>query len=42
MKQLDWVTRERTVGGRHAPSVLDWLVAAGLVVVALAEAVGGV
>ena len=42
MKQLDWATRERTVGGRHAPSVLDWLVAAGLVVVALAEAVGGV
>jgi signal transduction histidine kinase len=42
VKQLLWVTRERIVGGRHAPSVLDWLVAAGLVVVALAEAVGGV
>ena len=42
MKQLDWVTGERNVGGRHAPSALDWLVAAGLVVVALAEAVGGV
>jgi signal transduction histidine kinase len=30
------------VGGRHAPSVLDWLLAAGLVVVALVEAMGGV
>ena len=42
MKQLDWVTRERSSGGRHAPSVLDWLVAAGLVVVGLVETVGGV
>ena len=42
MKQLDWATRDRNVGGRQAPSVLDWLVAAGLVLVALVEALGGV
>ena len=39
--RLDWATRERRVGGRHAPSVLDWLVTLALVVIALLEAVGG-
>jgi signal transduction histidine kinase len=29
------------VGGRHAPSVLDWLVALALVIVAFVEAAGG-
>ena len=42
MKQLGWMTRERTVAGRRAPSVLDWLVALALVIVAFLEAAGGV
>ena len=42
MKRLGWVTRERRVGGRRAPSVLDWLVTIGLVIVALLEVLSGV
>jgi signal transduction histidine kinase len=42
VKQLRWVTRERRVGRRRAPSVLDWLVALALILVALLEAMGGV
>ena len=41
MTQLDWVTRERSIGGRHAPSVFDWLVALALVILALVEAASG-
>jgi len=35
------LTEERTVAGRRAPSVLDWLVALALVVIALIEVAGG-
>jgi signal transduction histidine kinase len=41
VKLLGWVTRERTVGGRRAPSVFDWLVAVALVIVAFLEAASG-
>jgi signal transduction histidine kinase len=41
VKQLGWVTRERMVGGRRAPSVLDWLVAVALMIVAFLEAASG-
>ena len=41
VKQLRWVTRERRVGGRHAPSVLDWLVTLALAIVALLEVQSG-
>jgi signal transduction histidine kinase len=41
VKRIAWFTRDRSVGGRPMPSALDWLVAAGLVVVALIEAIGG-
>jgi signal transduction histidine kinase len=39
--RLRWMTRERTIAGRRAPSVLDWLVALALVVIGLLEAAGG-
>ena len=42
MKLLGWLTRERRVGERRAPSVLDWLVAFALMVIALIEIAGGV
>ena len=42
MKLLGWVTREPIVGGRRAPSVLDWLVALALVIIALVEIASGV
>jgi signal transduction histidine kinase len=42
VKLLGKVTRERTVGGRRAPSVLDWLVALVLVTVAFLETASGV
>jgi signal transduction histidine kinase len=42
MKLLGWVTRERMVDGRHAPSVLDWFVALALAIVALLELESGV
>jgi signal transduction histidine kinase len=35
------MTRERTMGGRQAPPVLDWLVASSLVIVVLIEAASG-
>ncbi len=41
MKALGWLIRERKVGERRAPSVLDWLVALVLVVIALLEVVAG-
>jgi len=37
MTRLRWVTRERTMAGRRAPSVLDWLVTMGLVSIGLLE-----
>jgi signal transduction histidine kinase len=37
VKLLGWVTRDRRVGERRAPSVLDWFVTVALVVVALLE-----
>jgi Signal transduction histidine kinase len=36
------LTEERTVAGRRAPSVLDWLTALALAVIALIEVVGGI
>jgi signal transduction histidine kinase len=42
VRQLGWVTRERSLGGREAPPVIDWLVAAGLIAVAMVEAVNRV
>ena len=41
MNVLDRLTRERTADGRRAPSVLDWLVALALLVIALLEVSGG-
>ena len=41
MSALGWLTRDRVAGERQAPSVLDWLVALGLLVVALVEVAGG-
>ena len=41
MKRLRWVTRERSMGGRRAPSVLDWLVTLGLVAIGLVEIASG-
>ena len=41
MTRLGWVTRERTVAGRRAPSVLDWLVTLGLVIIGLLEIASG-
>ena len=42
MKLLGWLTRERMVGERRAPSALDWLVAFALMVIALIEIASGV
>ncbi len=42
MKLLGWLTRERMVGERRAPSALDWLVAFALMVIALLELQSGV
>jgi signal transduction histidine kinase len=36
------LTEERTVAGRRAPSVLDWLAALALAVIALIEVAGGI
>ena len=41
MKLLRWATRERTVDGRRAPTVVDWLVTLALVVVGLLEIASG-
>jgi signal transduction histidine kinase len=38
---LGWLARERRVRGRSAPSVFDWLVATGLVALALLEIAAG-
>ena len=42
MKLLSWVTRERRIGERRAPSALDWLVTLALVIVAILETANGV
>ena len=42
MKLLGWLTRERTVDGRRAPSILDWLIALVLLAVAVVEIAAGV
>ena len=42
MKLLGWLTRERMVGERRAPSALDWLVAFALGIIALLELQSGV
>ena len=42
MKLLGWLTRERMVGERRAPSGLDWLVALALGIIALLELQSGV
>jgi len=42
VKLLGWLTRERMVGERRAPSALDWLVAFALMVIALIEIASGV
>ena len=39
--RLRWMTRERTMAGRRAPSVLDWLVTLTLVVIGLLEIASG-
>ncbi|HVA86315.1 MAG TPA: sensor histidine kinase [Candidatus Saccharimonadales bacterium] len=39
--RLRWLTRERTMAGRRAPSVLDWLVTLTLVVIGLLEIASG-
>jgi signal transduction histidine kinase len=43
MKELDWLVRKRSVGGRYAPAppVVDWLVALGLMAIALLEIAAG-
>ena len=41
MKHLRWLTRDRTVGARRAPSVLDWLLAFALLALALVEVASG-
>ena len=42
MERLGWVTRERKVGERRAPSALDWFVALALVILAFLEIGNGV
>jgi len=42
VKLLGWLTRERMVGERRAPSSLDWLVALALGIIALLELQSGV
>jgi len=39
--KLRWFTRDRTVAGRRSPSLVDWLVALALVVVAFVEIASG-
>jgi hypothetical protein len=39
--RLRWMTRERTMAGRRAPSILDWLVTLALVVIAFLEIASG-
>lgn len=39
--RLRWMTRERTLVGRRAPAVLDWLVALALVVIGFLEIASG-
>jgi signal transduction histidine kinase len=41
MTAVRWLVRERRVGGRRAPSVVDWLVALGLMAIALLEIAAG-
>jgi signal transduction histidine kinase len=41
VKLLGWVTRDRRVGERRAPSVLDWLLTVALGTLALLEAANG-
>lgn len=41
IRPLEWLTRDRRTGGHRLPSVLDELVALGLVAIGLAEAAGG-
>ena len=41
VKRLGWVTRDRTMAGRRAPSVLDWLVTLTLVVIGILEIASG-
>jgi len=38
---LRWLTRERIIAGRRAPSIVDWLVTLALVVVAFLEIASG-
>jgi len=42
VNRLAWLTRDRKVGGRRAPSVLDWLVTLALLLDAFLEVQGGV
>jgi signal transduction histidine kinase len=39
---LSWLSRDRSLAGRSAASVLDWLVALGLLAIALLEVAAGV
>jgi len=41
VKKLRWITRDRTVAGRRAPSLLDWLVTVALIALALVEVGSG-
>jgi signal transduction histidine kinase len=41
VKRLRWITRDRTIAGRRAPSVVDWLLTLALSILALLEAAGG-
>lgn len=41
MKLLGWLTGERRVGARRAPSILDWLLTLALSILAFLEAAGG-
>ncbi|MEO8462821.1 MAG: histidine kinase, partial [Chloroflexota bacterium] len=41
MKHLGWLTRDRTVGARRTPTVLDWLLAVALLALALVEVASG-
>jgi signal transduction histidine kinase len=41
VNKLRWITRDRTIAGRRAPSVVDWLLTLALSILALLEAAGG-
>ena len=41
MKRLRWITRDRTMAGRRAPSIVDWAITSVILAVALAEIAGG-